>query len=590
MKRAAYGVLVLALLVGSFLGGAWYKGPATGSNANNQGDREILYYVDPMNPAHTSDKPGAAPCGMAMEPVFADDGGVDGLARSLPPGAARITPEIRQIMGIRLEEVEMSAREHPLRTLGRVTPDENLTYRIIAGDEGWVWEVHESTTGSLVKKDQLMASVYNYQFLIREQQFIYALDFEGRKEKIREQAARALETGSRMAIGSIPEGQMEQTVPTIASAMNSPAEKVYYVHDQVEVAKLELLKLGAGEKQLNDIARSRRVETSMEVRSPATGIVLARNVAPMQKFEKGDELFQVADLRRVWIQADVFENEASHVRPGTMARVSLPHQGKVFHAKVTKVPPRFDPATRSLKVRLEADNPDIELRPEMFVDVELMITFAPAVNVPVDAVLDSGRRKTVFVDIGNGYFEPRTVETGKRFGDRVEIVEGLMPGEKIAVSGNFFIDSESRMRLAAAGLFGTPTKDPVCGMEVYPNKAKAEGLTRESEGKTFYFCSSECMDQFGKEDAHLAEPPASKDGAQPSTSALQTEAAKYGFAMDLVCGMPVLKRKAKAAGLEIEHEGKHYYFCSGQCKRQFSQAPARYAEKAFRAGQQAVRK
>lgn len=127
---------------------------------------------------------------------------------------------------------------------------------------------------------------------------------------------------------------------------------------------------------------------------------------------------------------------------------------------MSEILPEFDTATLTLKVRLEVDNPQFALRPGMFVDVEFPINVPPSVNVPVDAILDSGLKQTVFVDRGNGYFEPRRVKTGWRLGDRVEIVEGLKPGEGIVVSGNFLIDSETRMQLAVAGMFNVVTKDP----------------------------------------------------------------------------------------------------------------------------------
>ena len=136
-----------------------------------------------------------------------------------------------------------------------------------------------------------------------------------------------------------------------------------------------------------------------------------------------------------------------------------------FRARVSKILPQFDACSRTLKVRLEADNDDYALRPDMFVDVECPVTLPPAITVPIDALLDSGLRKTVFVDRGNGLFEPRQVETGWRFGDRVEIVKGLKPGERIVVSGNFLLDSESRMRTevpkaAAAGQTASPSPEP----------------------------------------------------------------------------------------------------------------------------------
>jgi Cu(I)/Ag(I) efflux system membrane fusion protein len=135
----------------------------------------------------------------------------------------------------------------------------------------------------------------------------------------------------------------------------------------------------------------------------------------------------------------------------------------------------------------------------MFVDVELPITSPPTLTVPADAVLDSGLKKTVFVDRGEGFFEPREVETGWRLGNRVEIVKGLNPGEKIVISGTFMIDSESRLELAAAGMVGTLAKDPVCGADVSINKAEKIGRKSTYQGKTYYFSSDECKQKFDKD-------------------------------------------------------------------------------------------
>ncbi len=157
--------------------------------------------------------------------------------------------------------------------------------------------------------------------------------------------------------------------------------------------------------------------------------------------------------------------------------------------------PQFDAQTRTLKTRFELDNPGNVLRPDMFVDVELHAEMPAAVAVPADAVVDSGLRKVVFVDRGNGYFEPRRVETGWRIGDRVEIVKGLMGGERVVVSGNFLLDSESRMKSAAVGVYG-PETDPVCGMEIDRDAAKNAGRSIAHKDGAYYFCSDDCKKKF----------------------------------------------------------------------------------------------
>jgi YHS domain-containing protein len=276
--------------------------------------------------------------------------------------------------------------------------------------------------------------------------------------------------------------------------------------------------------------------------------------------------------------ADVFEREAQYVRPGMSAKVSLPHRGRVYDATVTQVAPQFDAATRTLKVRLEASNPENILRPDMFVDVELLFSLPPAVVVSADAVLDSGTRKTVFVDLGEGRFEPRAVETGWRFGDEVEIVRGLAPGERIVTSGNFLIDSESRMKLAAQGLYGTPEVDPTCGAEVYPEKAKGEGLTIDLEGQTYYFCSPKCMVEFARDHpSHMSTQ--GEVGKLGASSMRENGQPPAGIARCPVCKMYTQEKKSKAEKLVREYEGKTYFLCTKQCLKDFEKDPERYVGK-----------
>ena len=259
--------------------------------------------------------------------------------------------------------------------------------------------------------------------------------------------------------------------------------------------------------QIEDIGRTRQYTENIQIRSPATGFVTFRNVSKGLRFDKGTELYRIADLSRVWILADVFENEASFFKPGMRVKVELPSQNKTLYARMSHVLPQFDPATRTLKIRLEAENPGYLLRPDMFVDVELPVTFPPAIVVPAAAVLDLGMRKTVFVAREEGLFEPRQVETGWRFGNRVEIVKGLDPGERIVVSGNFLIDSESRMELAASGRYGTLARDPVCGSDVAVKKAEKAGRASVHKGKLYYFSSAECKQEFDRNPDRYPEKP-----------------------------------------------------------------------------------
>ena len=425
MKKATRTTLLLLVVAGVFLAGAWYsqRGAVSAATA---GARKVLYYVDPMHPAYKSDKPGIAPdCGMELVPIY-EDANMGGAASgaSGPPGTVSISPEQQQLLGVRVSPVEKIAGTHTLRLLGRVAADETRVYKLVAGLEGSMREVSPVTTGSRVEKDQWLATYFSLDSRIPVQAYLSALD-------VLDRAAR---------VGEAP-------VQVKAADFGS----------QLSIERLK--NLGMSTSQIEEIRRTREIPLTVKIHAPANGFVLARNVSPGQNFEKGAEWYRIADLSRVWVLADVFVNEAHYLRPGVQAQVTLAEQRQTFPAKISEVLPQFDANSRTLKVRLEVDNPGFILRPDMFVDVQLPISLPPTITVSADAVLDSGVKKTVFVDRGEGIFEPRSVETGWRLGDRIEIVEGLKPGERIVVAGTFLLDSESRMRLAAAGTSGASSKE-----------------------------------------------------------------------------------------------------------------------------------
>ena len=255
--------------------------------------------------------------------------------------------------------------------------------------------------------------------------------------------------------------------------------------------------------QIEELGKKRERTYTVEIRAPAAGFILVRNISPGQRFDSGDDLYSIVDLGNVWVQADVFELEARWLRAGDV--VNVIHQGEPFSAVVSDVLPIFDPDARTMKVRLNLSNSRYRFRPGMFVDVEFRVSIRSALTVPADAVVDSGRRKIVFVDRGNGYFEPRQVETGWRLGDQVEILKGLMPGDRIVIGGTFLIDSESRMKAAADGIAGEAAQDPICAMNVDQTKAAAAGRTSQYQGRTYYFCADECKKTFDANPSAYAE-------------------------------------------------------------------------------------
>jgi YHS domain-containing protein len=202
--------------------------------------------------------------------------------------------------------------------------------------------------------------------------------------------------------------------------------------------------------------------------------------------------------------------------------VTLSGGAKSFTAKVTEILPQVDSSTRTLKLRLEANNPGFALRPDMFVDVDLPASVPEGLSIPVDALIDTGREQRVFVERANGIFEPRIVETGWRLGDRVQVVRGLSEGERVVSSGTFLVDSESRLKsgqpssretqpakapsqpnpLNGVAISSREVKDPACGMNIDSAKSIKEGHTLTRDGITYYFCSDKCKRNFSKEPEH----------------------------------------------------------------------------------------
>ena len=573
MKRVWSAALVLALVALGFLAGSWASWQAFG-RAARPGTREALYWVDPMHPTYRSDRPGTAPdCGMALEPVYAGDPLLPA-GSSLPPGALRVSPEKQQTIGVRVAQVESSDVRRTVRTVGRVTVDENRVYRLVAPVDGIVRELHPNAAGTFVRQDQVLLTWYSPEFLGAEQAYFYAL----------------------------------KTLDRITGDKSEPTEQTILTHAQLRSAVDTLRNLGMTEMQIRDLGKTRRLVRDIELRAPVSGYVLSRSVFSRDRVDRGAELYRIADLSHVWVIADLFESDA-HVRAGTSALVSFPfRKGVPIRGRISNVLPQLDPTTRALKVRLDVDNRDLLLLPDMFVDVEIAATLPEALTVPSDAVVDSGLRKLVFVDRGSGYFEPRRVETGWRSDDRVEIVKGLMAGERIVVSGNFLLDSERRMKAAAMGIV-TAEVDPVCGMEVDQARAKADGRTSVHAGTGYSFCSDSCKRRFDatperfvpreSTPAPSSAEPARRTVSSPPGEGQRLEqgedrAARHVreadhdldatsesadgrtiFATDPVCGAEVEMTAPDA--IVARYAGTTYYFVSPECRETFEKEPARYA-------------
>ena len=485
----AFAVLVVIAL--AFAAGYIMRATKSPGNASNA--RKILYYVDAMNPAFKSDKPGIAPDGMALQPVYADEptatsgtSGADGHAghtvlyyedpqdlkyhadkpglnpetgntlepvyaeatSTVPPGAIKIAPERQQLIGVKFATVELSGQARSIRSVGKVTFDETRVSHVHTRIDGWIEKVFVDFTGDFVKQGQPMLTIYSPEMLASQQELLLAA------------RARDLMRDNPLA---------------------SAAE---HGNSLFEAAKRRLELWQLKDEEIDQVLKTGQTIHSITLYAPASGFVTERKAFPNQKVTPDSDLYTITDLSRIWIVADVFESDITSIKVGDASYVSFPSgNAPPIGAKVTYIQPQVDPMTRTLKVRLDAPNPGLRMKPDMYVNVEFGIAGAKELVVPAEAVLDTGDRQTVFVDLGNGYLEPRQVVVGERYGDRVAITRGLTAGERVVSSGTFLIDSESQLKAAAGGMGapqhqhgGTPGANPPAANQPTVNRPAAKPM------------------------------------------------------------------------------------------------------------------
>ena len=336
-------------------------------------------------------------------------------------GTIQVSPEKQQFIGVKYGVPSFGLSTKTIRAVGKVAPDEKRIVHVHTRVEAWIDKVFVDFTGKSVEENQPLLTLYSPDLLATQEEFLLALK------------------GQDLMKASTLAGTQQQSNSLLAAARR----------------RLELWDLS--DAQIEEVKRTRQPITNTTLYSPATGYVMVRNAFPKQRVTPDTELYTLIDLRKVWIVADFFEVEASQIRVDEPVSVSLSYgPAKTIRGRVDYIQPQVDPMTRTLKVRIDADNPGLFLKPDMFVEVNLSVALPQRLTVPAEAVLDSGLKKTMFVDRGNGYLEPRQVETGERINGRVEILRGLKPGERIVISGTFLIDSESQLKSAASGMGGMP--------------------------------------------------------------------------------------------------------------------------------------
>jgi Cu(I)/Ag(I) efflux system membrane fusion protein len=374
-----------------------------------------LYYC-PMHPSVVMDHPGECPiCGMTLVPKQA------GSVPSKPPipglpalSAVDLSPERIQLIGMKTAKVQRQSLGGELRTVGVVAPSERGLSQVTVRFTGWV-EKLTAATGERVRRGQVLATIYSPELLKAEQELLVARGW-----------------------GAQP-GKPDELTASLG-----------------ESARQRLVLMGISEREIDEVVRTGKATVALPLRSPADGFVVARSAVVGGAVQPGTVLFDIADLSKVWVNADVYEQDLARVAVGQEARLELAaFPGQSLTGRVQQVSPVLEAQNRTMRVRVELKNrfdaSGPRLRPGMYGTVFLALPATTGLMVPSEAVVDTGENKYVFVATGGGHFEPRPVKVGGQMRDRMEILAGLAEGDVVVTTGNFLLDSESKLRAAIEG-------------------------------------------------------------------------------------------------------------------------------------------
>jgi len=416
--------MLIAGVSAGLVGGYWLAhSKQVGEKTVISTDKKILFFRHPMTPSITSAVPAKDEMGMDYVPVYA----ANDKAENSPAGTVKIDGITSQNINVRTAKAVQGTLSHTVRALGRVAYDEERMVHLHPKTEGWIEKLNIDKTGQKVKKNTDLLSIYSPQLVASQQEYILALN-----------NLKALE--------------------------NSPFKDIRQGAEELVKSSHERLKLlDVPAHQLHALLKTHKIKKSLHIHSPAEGIVMKIGAREGQFVTPATEIYMIADLRKIWVYVDIYEYELPWVKEGDRVEMQLAGiPGKTFKGHLAYIYPYAEAKTRTIKVRLVFDNPDLLLKPEMFAEVTIHADQQEnAVIIPSEAVIRSGARNQVFIVREQGKFEPRLVALGLSSNGKVTVLKGIKAGEEVVTSAQFLIDSESKLREATAKMLSGTDIKPV---------------------------------------------------------------------------------------------------------------------------------
>ncbi|MEW6027002.1 MAG: efflux RND transporter periplasmic adaptor subunit [Planctomycetota bacterium] len=420
MKYLFYAILIIIIL-GILVGGGIMllkKDSHQGHDSSVASDsaKKQMYHC-PMHPTYISDKPGDCPiCNMKLVPM--KESAQESSSRMEGQATVTITSHQEQLIGVRKEKVGSRSMTRTIRAVGTIVYNAQKMYHINTKIAGWVDKMDCcALAGKFIEAGTRLFSIYSPELVVAQQEYLSALEMLKKAEEAK-----------------------------------SP-EMIKNAGQLVEATRQKLVFWDISEDQIDQVAEDGKPSRTLWITTPGAGFIVGDELHLGQYITPGEMIYKVADTSNIWVEAEIYEYELLYIDVGDDVEIEVSaYPADKFMGKIKYIYPFVNPTTRTIKVRIEMDNPDYKLKADMYANVLLKKEVGEKLAVPVEAVMDSGNRRIVFVDKSNGVFEPREVKLGGKFDQYYEVVEGLSKDETVVTSGNFLIDSESKLKSATQNM------------------------------------------------------------------------------------------------------------------------------------------